>query len=587
MTPNLRVSSGNAELAVYVWGEARPNRPTVVLVHGYPDSAVVWEPVARQLAERFYVVAYDVRGAGQSNRPRSMRSYQLEVLVRDLGDVIREVSPDRPVHLVGHDWGSIQGWEAVTTERLQARIASFTSISGPCLDHAALWLRRRLSSVSRQDFSQALNQLAHSWYIGFLHLPLAAPLAWKLGFDKLWPGVIRKPRAASAEAASTQAEDGAVGVKLYRANVLPRLLKPQPRSTTLPVQLVVPRRDAFMVGELWNDLLQWAPQLWRRDIGAGHWVTLSHPERLAGWIAEFVDAHEGEGESAALRHARVRPRVEGKPDANKRVIVTGAGSGFGRETALLFAERGAEVIGVDIDVAALQRTVDLAALLGASMQMQVVDVGDAKQMKGLADRIEREFGAPDIVVNNAGVGMAGAFLDTKLDDWERVLQVNLWSVIYASRLFGKQMLAAGRGGHIVNVASMGAFAPSRFLSAYNTSKAAVRMLSDCLRAELVDHGIGVSTICPGFSITNITRSTRFAGADEDRQAQLQQAATKLYQKRNLQPQAIALAIVQAVEQDLAEVPVGIEAHASRWISRVVPGLARRVARIDPRLRGDD
>lgn len=137
-----------ADLAVREWGDGDTHRPTVVLVHGYPDTSAVWLAVAERLAARYHVVAYDVRGAGASAAPSGTEAYRLERLVEDLAAVIdatTAAAPDRPVHLVGHDWGSIQGWEAVTTEPLAGRIASFTSISGPWLANVSYGLRKRMT----------------------------------------------------------------------------------------------------------------------------------------------------------------------------------------------------------------------------------------------------------------------------------------------------------------------------------------------------------------------------------------------------------------------------------------------------------
>lgn len=584
MMPSQTIVSGDVELALYAWNKPGKNRPTILLVHGYPDAASVWKATAEQLAPRYHVVAFDVRGAGRSTRPDHTAAYDLEHLIADLAAVIDAVSPGRPVHLVGHDWGSIQSWEAVTTERLRGRIASYTSISGPSLDHAAYWLLERLKSGAPDKLAQVARQLAHSWYVGMFHLPALAPAMWKLGLDKLWPSFLEKVEGIDGvEATATQAADGIDGVKLYRANFRKRLLGPQPRRTEVPVQLIVPKRDKFMLQEIWDDLPQWVPKLWRRDVDAGHWLQVSHPELVAQWVGEFVDFVESGVEPVALQRARVHaPRAgsEGLAHRGKLIVITGAGSGFGRETSLLFAEQGADIVAVDIHADAAARTAELCRLLGAQAWAQTVDVGSAGQMEQLATWVQGEFGAPDIVVNNAGIGMAGSFFDTSVADWERVLRVNLWGVIHGSRLFGQQMLAAGKRGHIVNVASMGGYTPSRFMSAYNTSKAAVMMLGDCLRAELADQGIHVSTICPGLAITNITQTTRFVGASAEQEAQKRQKATRLYQRRNLQPATIARAILDAVEQRKPEVPVGIEAQGSRLISRWAPALSRRLARLD-------
>ncbi len=579
MEPDQIVKSGDVELAVYRWGD-QSDKPTLLLVHGYPDAASVWRPLAELLAGRYQVVAYDVRGAGRSSRPKRTEAYDLEHLVNDLAAVVDAVSPDQAVHLLCHDWGSIQGWEAVTTDRLRGRIASYTTISGPSLDHAGYWVMQRLRSGSPQKMAQVARQLAHSWYVGMFHLPALGPAAWTLGLDKLWPKILEKSEGIHAEASSTQARDGRVGVKLYRANFAKRVLKPQQRHTDTPVQLIWPKRDRFMVPEIWDDLPQWAPKLWRREIDAGHWLQLSHPQQLADWAGEFIDFVEGGKESKDLRRARRHAGASGKPDAGKLVVVTGAGSGIGRETALLFAERGADVVAVDIDAEAAERTAELARLLDAGAWSKAVDVGSAKAMETLARWVGREFGAADILVNNAGIGMAGSVLDTSVADWEKILRVNLWGVIHGSRLFGRQMLDAGKRGHIVNVSSGLAFFPSRSTPAYATTKAAVQMLSECLRADLADQGIGVSAVYPGVVNTGIVNRTRFVGTGAEEQSRRQARTQRLYELRNLKPVAVAEAIVDAVQNNRAEVLVGIETVGIRLTSRLLPSVTRRLARID-------
>ena len=262
------------------------------------------------------------------------------------------------------------------------------------------------------------------------------------------------------------------------------------------------------------------------------------------------------------------------------VLVTGAGSGFGRETALLFAREGADIVAVDLHADTAKETARRCQQLGRSAWSRQVDVGDPAAMHALAEWVHQQLGAPDVVVNNAGIGLAGSFFDTTDADWDRLLRVNLGGVILGSRLFGQQMKDAKKPGHIVNVASMAAYTPSRTVAAYATTKAAVRMLSDCLRAELADDGVHVSTICPGFSITNITQTTRFVGRSAADEAEQQQKATRLYQRRNLRPEAIARAILSAVEHRRDDVPVGTEAHGARLLGRLSPTLLRRLARVE-------
>jgi NAD(P)-dependent dehydrogenase (short-subunit alcohol dehydrogenase family) len=252
-------------------------------------------------------------------------------------------------------------------------------------------------------------------------------------------------------------------------------------------------------------------------------------------------------------------------------VVTGAGNGIGRATALALAQRHVRVVAVDLDGAAAERTA-----LDTAGRAERVDVSDAAAMDDLADRV----GVADIVVNNAGVGAAGPFLDTEDDDWRRVLDVNLWGVIHGSRAFGRRMVEAGRAGHIVNVASLAAYLPSRSMSAYGTSKAAVLMLSECLHAELAEHGIGVSCVCPGFTRTGIIERSRFVGVDDAEEQRRRRQGTRLLARRNYPPERVAAAIVEAIERNRAVVPVSPEARATRLLSRVSPGLARTLARLD-------
>lgn len=279
------VHSSRVKLAAYTRGN--PENTPVVLVHGYPDDHTVWDDVADQLAQKHFVVSYDVRGAGVSSRPRHVRDYTLEKLSDDLVAVLDHLVPGRAVHLVGHDWGSIQTWESVTAPHLQYRILSYTTISGPSLDHAGYWMRDRLLSFSAGPTKQALKQLAHSWYIMLFQIPLLAPTVWKLAGDRL-PTQLAKIEKVPLHLRPTQTEDGIFGINLYRANFLKALMAPRERHTEKPVQLIVALRDNYASPQIFDDLIRWAPNLWRRDADAGHWGLIAESVKLAGWIADFI-----------------------------------------------------------------------------------------------------------------------------------------------------------------------------------------------------------------------------------------------------------------------------------------------------------
>ncbi|EGG46082.1 oxidoreductase [Streptomyces griseoaurantiacus M045] len=577
-----RVRSGEVDLCVAELGD--PDRPTVILVHGYPDSKEVWSEVAVHLAERhrFHVVLYDVRGHGGSTAPRPLRGgFTLDRLTDDFLAVADAVSPGRPVHLVGHDWGSVQGWEFVTVRRAAGRIASFTSISGPSLDHFGHWMKGRLRRPTPHRAGQLLGQGAKSWYVYLLHTPVLPELAWRGPLGRHWPAVLRRTEKMSTEGYPTASlpRDAAHGAWLYRDNVRPRLRRPRPDGYAhAPVQLVTPLEDAFLSERLYDDLEQWVPRLVRRTVRAGHWVPRTRPGLLASWIAEFATA-AGAGRPAPAGRGPYAARFAGR-----LVLVTGAAAGIGRATALAFAEAGARVIAVDRNGEGAARTAELARRAGApEARAEVVDVGDGRAMEKLAERVAATDGVVDVLVNNAGIGFAGAFLDTTAEDWRRVLDVNLWGVLHGCRLFGRQMAERGEGGHLVNVASAAAYLPSRALSAYGTSKAAVLMLSECLRAELAGRGIGVSAVCPGFVHTDITSTARFAGTDAREEQRRRDRARRLYGLRGYPPEKVAAAVLRAVAEDRALVPVTPEARLGRLLSRVAPGVLRALARVEPRL----
>ncbi|MEV7795341.1 SDR family oxidoreductase [Streptomyces sp. NPDC087512] len=575
-----RVRTGGVELCVAELGD--PGNPTVVLVHGYPDSKEVWSEVAARLAGRFHVVLYDVRGHGRSSAPSPLRGgFTLEKLTDDFLAVADAVSPGRPVHLVGHDWGSVQSWEFVTVKRTEGRIASFTSMSGPSLDHFGHWIGRRVGRPTPRRVGQLLGQGAKSWYVYLLHTPVLPELAWRGPLGKRWPGILRRVEKVPGGDYPTPSlpTDAAHGAWLYRDNVRSRLRHPRADAYAhAPVQLITPLGDAFLSEHLYDELEQWAPRLTRRTLPAKHWVPRTRPDRLADWITEFVGAVES-GRTEVGASGKHADRFGGQ-----LVLVTGAGSGIGRATTLAFAEAGARVVAVDRDAGSAARTAELARLAGApDAWAETVDVSDEQAMEKLADRVASGYGVVDVLVNNAGIGLSGSFFDTTPDDWKKVLDVNLWGVIHGCRLFGRQMTERGQGGHIVNIASAAAFQPSKVLPAYSTSKAAVLMLSECLRAELAGQGIGVTAICPGLVNTGITSTARFAGADAAEEKRRQQRSARLYGLRNYPPEKVAGAVLEAVVHDRAVVPVTPEARGAHLMSRFLPGALRRLARVSPPL----
>lgn len=537
------VESGGVRLAVYERGE--PSATTLVLVHGYPDNSSVWDAVAERLSGRFHVVTYDVRGHGESGEPSATGGYLISELVEDLLAVTRAVA-DGPVHLVGHDWGSVQAWPALE----HGPFRSFTSISGPDLGQAGDWLRgwrRRPGAVARQA--------GHSWYIGAFQVPLVPELVWRS----------RRLRTKF----SADYRDARNGIQLYRANMAGA--RPAPTRVSVPVQQIALTLDPYVTLPLLESAEPWCEQLYRRELVAGHWAPRTHPDAIARLITDFVEHVDGTPPARELARARVGGRSDTM--SGQLALVTGAGSGIGRATALALASHGAQVLCVDIDPAAARRTAEDAG--GAAYQLDVAD-GDATAR--LADRITREHGVLDLVMANAGIAVSGGFLDTSVDDWRRILDVNLWGVIHTLRSFLPPMVERREGGHVVITSSAAGYLASPSLSAYGTTKAGVLMLAQCLAGELRPAGIGVSAICPGFVHTNITATTRFAGTDPVEERRRQVSADAAYRKRGYGPEKVATAVLAAVRENRLVVPVTPEARIGAVAARFLPATTRALGR---------
>ncbi|WP_457446615.1 SDR family oxidoreductase [Roseateles sp. P5_E4] len=197
----------------------------------------------------------------------------------------------------------------------------------------------------------------------------------------------------------------------------------------------------------------------------------------------------------------------------KTAVITGAGSGFGLETARLAARRGMNLVLVDVQADALDKAA--SEFKDVEVLARVVDVAKADQMEALAAAVQERFGAPHFVFNNAGVGSGGLIWENSLADWEWVMGVNVMGVVHGVRLFTPMMLAAakadpGYSGHVVNTASMAGMLNPPNMGVYNVSKHAVVSLSETLYQDLslVTDQIHASVLCPFFVPTGISQSHR-------------------------------------------------------------------------------
>ena len=277
------VRSNGADLAVYEAGPpAAPGAPGILLVHGYPDDHHVYDGVVDRLAANHRVITYDTRNAGASRvDTEEQASYRMELLVDDLYAVL-DATDTPQVHLVGHDWGSIQGWAALGDPRAQQRILSYTSISGPDLGHFRNWVVTGLRTPGRR--AQVLNQVLRSGYVAAFQLPFLPEAAWKY---------LLTPRYEKTAGRSI-GDNALRGLQLYRANMFTFAkgsagIPPGPVYTG-PVQVVVPRKDPFISPALASGLQERFPGVHLVDVDAGHWWPEQNSAEFAALLEQWVAA---------------------------------------------------------------------------------------------------------------------------------------------------------------------------------------------------------------------------------------------------------------------------------------------------------
>ncbi len=261
----------------------------------------------------------------------------------------------------------------------------------------------------------------------------------------------------------------------------------------------------------------------------------------------------------------------------KLAVISGGGSGIGRATALALAERGARIAACDLSEERLEALRRAVETLGTEILAAPVDVSCRDAVTVFAERVAAECGAPDILINSAGVYVTGSALELSLEDWDWVIAANLWGVIHMCHFFLPHMIAAGRGGHVLNLASMYGYWPSPCVAGYLTSKFGVFGFSEALREDLRPHRIRVSTVCPGIVNTGLVQTMRIRTTGADTPG-MREAIARKYARRGFGPERVARAMVHAIENGKRLVLVSPESRLMYQVERFAPWLSRFIAR---------
>jgi NAD(P)-dependent dehydrogenase (short-subunit alcohol dehydrogenase family) len=263
---------------------------------------------------------------------------------------------------------------------------------------------------------------------------------------------------------------------------------------------------------------------------------------------------------------------------NKVAAITGAGSGIGRELALELVRRKCHVALSDVNADGLQETVDQAQATGIRVTSKRVDVADREAFYAWADEVASDHGKVNLIFNNAGVALASTVEAMRYEDFEWLMNINFWGVVYGTKAFLPHLKASGEG-HVINISSVFGLAGIPSQSAYNSAKFAVRGFTESLRQELdmMDCGVSATSVHPGGIKTGIARSSRIDSSIRDLGINDVGTREKFEKTFITGPDKAARVILDGVRRNQRRVLVGPDARIFDWMVRLLPSTYQRVS----------
>lgn len=259
------------------------------------------------------------------------------------------------------------------------------------------------------------------------------------------------------------------------------------------------------------------------------------------------------------------------------MLITGAASGIGRATALAAAQAGARLVLTDIQDEALATVVDeIEGQGGTVLTSRALDISDAEAVIAWANEVHAAHGAVQVVANVAGISTWGRVQDLQLEHWRAQVEVNLMGPIHVIHAFVPTMIAAGRGGHIVNVASAAGLFGLPLHAPYSAAKFGLRGISEVLRFDLESQGVKVTLVCPGAVATPLVNTVNIVGVDRERPDV--QALTARFQRHAVSPEAVAQQILRGITRNRSLVMTSWDIRAGYRLQRWAPWAYRAIMR---------
>ncbi|XDD49709.1 alpha/beta fold hydrolase [Leptospira sp. WS92.C1] len=270
----------------------RPERETILFIHGYPDEHSTWDHQLNKLSKDFNVGAFDLRGAGNSTKPLKQKDYNAREIFTDISAVIRFLGNGKPLHLVAHDWGALLSWSYIGDLEYSKMILSYTAMGGPHPIIARNLMFRYFFSLSTKKIWTAIKQSFKSWYIVFFQIPWLPGFLIRIFPMLIWNYLMRAAEIPQDDIMRKFTKEDIFKSALYPINLYRELIVgksyPTPKHISVPVRLLIPARDMAISPECYDSHQDVCEVLEISVVDSNHWIQKEHPGFVSDQIRNFT-----------------------------------------------------------------------------------------------------------------------------------------------------------------------------------------------------------------------------------------------------------------------------------------------------------